>query len=828
MKNISGFSGSLLLIFATCSLLGGIVLASLLPLNAPVYFSAMLILLLPLFLYWSYPERRLFLLLALSCICGAWRYAQVLPANDPYNVAHLIGTTAVEIQGTVSEQPISQSKSRLLRIEVSQARKSSSSPWSEAHGEIEVQTPGLTIEDPFGANYGDSVRISGKLQPPAPHSTATIVASMAFPRINVLQPANTPLAWLIHVRVVLATSIEQALPQPEAAVLIAILLSFHTAALKPLTSDFNVTNTAHLIAPSGFKITILAGIIASLTGRFFPATRPQAMQLPAERRGGWQTYCVTSVVVLSILLYALLSGMGPAAIRAGIMGTLLVIAPRLGRRYNIYTALAFAALLMSLYDPLVLWDAGFQLSFCGTLGIVVYTPHFQRLLHRTHLERMIFGEMLIEICAVTLAAQTATLPIIAVNFQQISFVALPANILTFPLLGLFILGGFILCILGLIAIPAAQAVGWIIYPLLWYTHKIISFWAHLPGAYLPVTHVETALSITYYSFLGLLLFFLKEKQKQKQATQPATTSRNKLSARTWRIFQLCGVAIILAATGVSALVNHLNAPFTLTFLAVGPVGKAAAGEAILLQTSDGKSMLIDGGSDAGSLAQELDSHLPSWQRSLDFVLLTTPRPDHLNGLLDVIKRYSVGTIVEAGMLHPNTTYALWKRTIDEKQISSVAIQQGTQFFLGKEVTIQILWPGSTLHKGNDELRDNALVVRIITPFMHVLLLGVAAESQYALQGLLTSLDESYMRAEVVQVEGEESAPFAAPLQTLLKKTQATLLIETPAAGSSRQKIRPEPLSVLMAGSQVIQTQKTGTLEITGSTQGVTLSQTEGD
>jgi competence protein ComEC len=95
------------------------------------------------------------------------------------------------------------------------------------------------------------------------------------------------------------------------------------------------------------------------------------------------------------------------------------------------------------------------------------------------------------------------------------------------------------------------------------------------------------------------------------------------------------------------------------------------------------------------------------------------------------------------MLHPNTTYALWRRTIDEKQINSVAVQQGMQFSLGKEVTIQILWPGSTLHKGGDELRDNALVLRIVTPSMRLLLLGVAAESRYAVQGLLTSVDERY-------------------------------------------------------------------------------------
>jgi competence protein ComEC len=829
-KDPSGLPGPLL-IFMACSLSGGIVLASLLTLSATVYFLAMLIVLPLLVFCWPHPKKRMFLLLALGFMCGAWRYAQVSPNNDPYNIARWIGPTMVDIQGTVSDEPTRGPRTRTLHIEVSQARKHGATSWSEAHGTIEIQTMGLTIEDPYGANYGDSIQASGKLQPPLPHSAVTIVASMTFPGIHVLQPANnTPFAWLFHLRIVLANIIEQALPQPDAALLIAILLSLHTPALKPLTTAFNVTSTAHLIAPSGFKITILAGIIANLAGRFLP-TAPQTMQLPAFRRGSWRTYCVTAIVTFSIFLYTTLSGMGPAAIRAGIMGTLLVIAPRLGRKYNIYTALAFTELLMGIHDPRVLWDAGFQLSFCGTLGIVLYTPHFQRLFHRMHLDRIIFGEMLTEICAVTLAAQVATLPIIAINFQQVSFVALPANILTVPLLGPLISGGFLLCILGLIAPLAAQVVAWTIHPLLWYTDKIVAFWASLPGSYLPVTHVETGLSIAYYGFLLLLHFALK--QKERPVTQQVTITTKKLTPRTWRILQLCGVAIILAGTSIGIVISQFNnPPFTLTFLTVKSTGqtventtkstdKVVEGEAILVQTSDGKSMLIDGRDDTGSLAQELDGHFPSWQRSLNVVLLTTPRPDHLNGLLDVIQRYRVGTVIEAGMLHPNTTYALWRRTINEKQINSVAMQQGTQFTLGKDVTVQILWPESALHKGSNELRDNALVVRIVTPFLHVLLLGVAAESQYALQGLLSSLDESNLRAEVVQVEGEESAPFAPSLQALLKKTQGMLFIETPAATSARQTKQRPPLPIPVAGSQLIQTKEAGTLAITGDAQGIT-------
>jgi competence protein ComEC len=129
---------------------------------------------------------------------------------------------------------------------------------------------------------------------------------------------------------------------------------------------------------------------------------------------------VTSLVILCIIAYTFLSGAGPAAQRACIMGIILVIAPRFGRVYNIYTAMALAVLIMCLFDPFELWNAGFQLSTIGTLGIVVLTPLIQRLFHP--INRLPFAYLITEVVAITLAAEIATLPIFAFTFNQISLI----------------------------------------------------------------------------------------------------------------------------------------------------------------------------------------------------------------------------------------------------------------------------------------------------------------------------------------------------------------------------------------------------------------------
>ncbi|MEO8970722.1 MAG: ComEC/Rec2 family competence protein, partial [Ktedonobacteraceae bacterium] len=426
----------------------GMFLASLVPLPPVSLLMGLVPALVGVPLLWNDTRGRIILLVVLSLLLGAWRYTIASPVNDPSAISAFIGKGKVEVQGSVTDEPTIQGKTRVLLVSVTSISLSTGATWQDAHGELEVRTLDSTVENPYGANYGDAIELQGTLQPRDQYTAAGVFANMAFPRISVMSSGGNPvLAALYHLRVMLETVIVQSLPQPEAALLIAILLSLRTPAIKPFANFFNETGTAHLIAPSGFKVTIVAGIIKSSTGWLYKKRGVQAGQteqiqqtwqmLPAERRQGEvRRRLVTALVVTCIIIYTILSGAGSAAIRAGIMGVIMVIAPRIGRIYNVYTALAFAALIMSLLDPFVLWDVGFQLSFLGTLGIVMLTPLLQRLL--SPLQRVPFGHTLMEISAVTLAAEIATLPIVAQTFNTISFIALITNILTVPLLGILL------------------------------------------------------------------------------------------------------------------------------------------------------------------------------------------------------------------------------------------------------------------------------------------------------------------------------------------------------------------------------------------------------
>jgi hypothetical protein len=177
-------------------------------------------------LFWRNSSWMLVSLIVLWLLLGAWLYAVVSPIGDPHAINAFIGAGKVELRGTVADDPKLLERSSLLPVAVSSISTDGGSSWQDAHGQIEVQMPGTSIDNPYGPHYGDNVEIQGKVQPPFPHQSPEVLASLTYPRLNIVGSAGNPIITaLLHLRLYLASIIEQSLPQPMAALLIAILLS---------------------------------------------------------------------------------------------------------------------------------------------------------------------------------------------------------------------------------------------------------------------------------------------------------------------------------------------------------------------------------------------------------------------------------------------------------------------------------------------------------------------------------------------------------------------------------------------------------------------------
>ena len=229
----------LALVIGISAWLAGILIDSFLLVPAFVLLSGAAVALILIVLFWHDNQIRLFTCILLCLLLGAWRYSTVLPTNDPQALSASLGASLM-VRGTVSDEPKLYGNTRLLLVIANGISRDNGTTWQNADGQLTVQIPGTLLEDPYGANYGSVVELQGKLLVPLPNSSPSVLASMFFPRIRVTDTAGNPiLATLYSWRITLSDIIEQSLPQPEAALLVAILLGLRTPSLRPLISAFN-------------------------------------------------------------------------------------------------------------------------------------------------------------------------------------------------------------------------------------------------------------------------------------------------------------------------------------------------------------------------------------------------------------------------------------------------------------------------------------------------------------------------------------------------------------------------------------------------------------
>jgi competence protein ComEC len=730
-------------------------------------------------------------LLLLACgALGAARLALASPAGDAAAVSAFIGRGPVVIRGEIGAEPDLRNRSMLLEVDASSLSLDDGHTWREVHGTVAVMV--LNPNSLYAPEYGDTVELQGLLEPvagspgaasasgaqPDAHvskglqpvaAPAGIFAAMTFPRLVILEHGGNPLlAWLFALRQQLAQAISQALPEPEASLLIGILLGLKTTVLRAQYALFQQSGTVHLIVTSGFKVTVLSGLLAALATRLL------------GRR--W----ALALLLAGMLAYVVLSGAGPAAVRAGIMGALLVLAPRLGRAYNLYTALAFAALLMSAWSPYVLWDVGFQLSLLGTLGIALSPPLIAVPLGRL-LGHVPGGRLSAELLSVTLAAQLATLPIQIINFNQISLIAPLINLLVVPLLGTLLALGVLVGVVGLALPIVGSGIGWACWPLLWLLYQIIARSAALPFASVTFGSLDIGLAWLYEVGLGVVVIWLLRRPRSIGAIdRPFLTSaqrhRKRREQARWR---MAGAAFLVVAAGVTTLATLPDQRLHIAWLDVG-----AGGQAMLIQTPAGHTILLDGGDNPAVLEEALGQRLPFWQRTIDLALLTNPRAGHLLGLLDALGHYHINLAADAGMLHPSATYASWRAALERRGVPYRQLRQGATIQLEPGVALQVLSPGPMLSEDQQNEDTNALILRLVSPGLRVLFLGETDET--ALAALAASGAD--LRADIAQVAlRPDQTPESVPaLSGLLSMVQPTLLVVTPASAKTRRASPPAP------------------------------------
>ncbi|MDO8529174.1 MAG: ComEC/Rec2 family competence protein [bacterium] len=284
-------------------------------------------------------------------------------------------------------------------------------------------------------------------------------------------------------------NISKIIPEPEAALGNGLIFGGTGSLTKDVSQNFSKTGLSHIVAVSGFNVTIIAEYLM-IAGIFIGLWRKQAF---------W-------FAVIGIFLFVLMVGFPSSAIRAGVMGALLLWAMKNGRLANSFNAIIFAAAIMLLLNPLLLkWDIGFQLSFLATLGIVELSPFWEEFIFK----RFKYSGIL-ENIFLTLSATVFVLPIIMYNFHTLSLVSLIANGLVLPIIPVSMLFVFLTALAGFLWQPVALIFAWLTFLPLKYIIEIVNYLANLSWASKTVENFSAEWLVVWYAMLFSIVFLLKK------------------------------------------------------------------------------------------------------------------------------------------------------------------------------------------------------------------------------------------------------------------------------------------------------------------------------
>jgi competence protein ComEC len=663
----------------------------------------------------------------LVLVLGAGRLLLAVPHFDETSLATYNDAGWVALEGVVVGEPDEREYHTNLRVRAERLALPDGTEL-EVDGLVLVKTGRYPQR-----YYGDRVRVEGFLETPPVFEEFSYREYLARQSIHSLiqraqvtllaeKQANPLLYHLLAFKRYAQSTIANILPEPQAALLTGILLGVETGIPDELMDDFSATGTTHIIAISGFNITIIAGIFAGLARRLF-----------GRRRATW-------VAIAGVAVYTVFVGASAAVVRAALMGVLYLWARHLGRASFAPVSLAAATVLMTALNPYTLWDAGFQLSAAATAGLVLYTEPLERCFERA-LTRVTSAEraqkivgLVSEALIVTLAAQVTTLPIILSTFGRLSLLTLLTNFLILPVQSyVMIFGGFAM-LLGLAVQPLGQVAGWIAWVFLTYTIEMVRLTARVPYASVPVK-MEGWMVWGYYMLLGGLTWWLKQSRERRQGLWSKVSSRLEVKV-------LIGVSTILLVSAFFVWRGLPDGRLHVVFLDVGQ------GDAIFIQTPSGRQVLIDGGPSETVLLSQLGRQMPFWDRTLDVVLLTHPDTDHVTGLVPVLERYRVDAVVFREVELESEVYDYWLRLLETEGATVYRGEVGLRLALDEGLDMVVLHPGVELVSGEEgSANNNSVVTRLTYGQVSVLLTGdIEAPVEHRLVAQAATLASTVLKA----------------------------------------------------------------------------------
>lgn len=567
--------------------------------------------------------------------------------------------------------------------------------------------------------YGDSLYIEGEFKQPEEArnykgynykqylKTKKVIGTVELEKAKILKSSNG--SFIHNIQKYIRDTINGTLTDEEGNLLLAILLGDKDKLSEDIQESFKTSNLSHMLAVSGAHVSY---IILGLT---------YVLQNSVIGKKNGKIVCI-----IFLLAFMAITNFTPSVTRACIMAILTLFSSIIYRKSDVYTNISVAALITLIFNPYSLLDLGFQLSYGGTIGIIIFIKRIQEKKSNSKVINYIK-----QMALVSIYANIIIIPIMMYHFNTVSFTFIISNIMASPILGIIVITGFLFIIASITVKPLTRLIAIFIKPILSILIKISQICSKLPFSNILVVTPYMFNVISYYA---IILYCIKSKKNNK-----------------------CKIIICLLI--VLILINFIIYIFPqklrIFFIDVGQ------GDSTLIITPDKKTVLIDGGgSDSFDVGEKvlLPYLLDRRILKIDYVLISHFDTDHCGGILTIMEKVKVKNIIISEQAEHSENYERFKKLMIHKRIRLIEVKKGDKIKIGRYSEFKILFPTSRLLSENP-LNNNSIVAQFNYNNFKMLFTG---DIEKLAEQQILKTEKAEIRADILKVAHHGSKTSSIP------------------------------------------------------------------